>query len=344
MPNRFLGLDGLRALAALLIFGLHAQWPGFRGGYLGVDIFFVLSGFLITRNLAREIDLTGTVQLSKFYWRRIVRLFPPLLTTTCVIAIVHCVVIGQKAIFSSGSIWRDEVAPSLLYISNWTRSFLGQVPGTLGHTWSLSAEEQYYLLWPLLLICLLKAGRRRAVCILLLAAIAVVLWRAHLINSEISFTRIYHALDTRSDGLLVGSALGLLPDEQLRSVARFWLIGLLAVISPIATVANFQWSVAMTVLGAAIVIAKLASDQTCLLSRCLSLQPLVWLGQVSYAFYLWHFPILIIFGAFSVPYTWLYAFVFSIVGAAGSWRYVEIPASRYKSGIPSSALTRPSAG
>ncbi|WP_230203278.1 acyltransferase family protein [Parafrankia discariae] len=199
-------LDGVRALAVLCVLVFHMD--SLSGGYLGVDVFFVLSGFLITKQLLAERDRTGRVSLRRFYLRRAYRLLPAF----WLLALVGLTTVVVLGIGTAGE--RDEfldsLAASMFYLNNYfqvVRQSTGA--GWLGHTWSLSLEEQFYLLWPLVLIVLCRRPRlvRRLPLVLLGGAVAVALWRNVLTSFGASGTRTYFALDTRADALLVGCAV-----------------------------------------------------------------------------------------------------------------------------------------
>ncbi|MCM3926303.1 acyltransferase, partial [Frankia sp. AiPs1] len=199
-------LDGVRALAVLCVLVFHMD--SLPGGYLGVDVFFVLSGFLITGQLLAERDRTGGVSLGRFYLRRAYRLLPAF----WVLALVGLTAVVLLGIGTAGerSEFLDSLAASALYVNNYfqvVRQSTGA--GWLGHTWSLSLEEQFYLLWPLVLVALCRWPwvARRLPVVLLGGAAGVALWRNALVTSGAPGTRTYFALDTRADALLVGCAL-----------------------------------------------------------------------------------------------------------------------------------------
>ncbi|KPM55059.1 acyltransferase [Frankia sp. R43] len=199
-------LDGVRALAMLCVLVFHMD--ALPGGYLGVDVFFVLSGFLISRQLLAERDRTGRVCLPRFYLRRAYRLLPAFWMLVLV-GFTAVVVLG---VGTAGE--RDEflhtLAAAMLYVNNYFQVVQQNTgAGWLGHTWSLSLEEQFYLLWPLLLLVLCRRPwiDRRLPVVLLGGVVVVMLWRDALNASGASATRTYFGLDTRADALLVGCAL-----------------------------------------------------------------------------------------------------------------------------------------
>lgn len=301
-PVRLPALDGLRALAVSLVVGLHAGVPLMGGGSLGVTIFFVLSGFLITGLLVRPGALSrGGV--GRFYARRALRLFPALVVVVAFVAVYALVALeGEERRFQL-----LQALTSLTYTTNFLmgRGAVTEDYGLLGQTWSLGVEEQYYLVWPLvlaLLLGLLRSTRARIAAVLAMAAV-VVAWRAWLSSQGLA-AHVGMGVDTQTDGLLVGSALALaLPS------ARGWLLrhqGLLTA-AAVAGVALFLAQTAslathhvlpydtnylLVSLAAAAVITRLVlpgeGPVHRVLVRLATLRVAVWVGLVSYPLYLWH--------------------------------------------------------
>ena len=167
-------LDGLRGLSIFLVFGVHGSWSHMQGGSVGVDLFFVLSGFLITQLLVREREKSGTINLTKFYARRFVRLFPPLLLMALCFSIYYFFTYGGRMV------WMNLV-PALTYISDFTRSRFDS-PTAFAHLWSLALEEQFYLAWPLLMLGIAKfagSSLRLKWCLFILI-ITINIWRGWL--------------------------------------------------------------------------------------------------------------------------------------------------------------------
>lgn len=168
-----------------------------QGGYLGVDVFFVLRGFLITTLIVEEFDRAGSVSLKNFYIRRILRLAPALIALLTVYCIVSLVTLSEN-------LARKNYLEALItaaYLSNWARAFSIHPPDFLGHTWSLSIEEQFYMLWPILLLGLLRWIRRRSHVVLIAVALALVagIERVLLAMAGATSERLYNGLDTRAD-------------------------------------------------------------------------------------------------------------------------------------------------
>jgi len=198
-------LDGLRAIAIVAVMIYHASPSLMPGGFAGVELFFVLSGFLITGLLLREQQCHGRIHLGFFYARRVLRLLPALLLMlTIVTTFAWCVL---PAGFGSRTL--TDALLALGYCVNWARAFDMRGASLLGHTWSLSIEEQFYVLWPITLILLVKrTGNSRSLTrVLGLSAAVAVIYRILMLTGGASGVRLYNGLDTRADGLLLGCAL-----------------------------------------------------------------------------------------------------------------------------------------
>ena len=291
-------LDGIRAIAVLFVMLGHLGLV-YAGG-LGVDIFFVLSGYLITAILISEFATTGGISLKKFYARRALRILPAVI----LLLLVLNVFVASTQPAEKASTFRWDSLGALFYIANWLRAF-GRDLGILGHLWSLSIEEQFYLLWPITLAVLL-AGKLSNNKILIIIGCAVVLVNAdriYLYHGIESFNRIYNGLDTRADALLVGCALGLSGYQFLsrRVLAVVGLIGAAFVGHvlfrsypvPAVFLVPFGLTIGGTLfaLGVAFALAAILANPESIFAKFLSLPPLVWTGRLSYGLYLWHFPV-----------------------------------------------------
>ena len=204
-------LDGLRGIAILAVLAIHTHhifgWPLLKGGNVGVDIFFVLSGFLITALLVQEWGETGTISLKSFYWRRALRLVPALLLLLVALYFLSDLLLSTVEANET----RRAMPVAFVYASDLALAFFNIRLGALQHTWSLAIEEHFYLIWPLVLVAGLKLGigKKRLVMITLLLALASALQRAVLHQVGASPVRTYYGFDTRADGLLIGCAMGL---------------------------------------------------------------------------------------------------------------------------------------
>jgi peptidoglycan/LPS O-acetylase OafA/YrhL len=276
-------LDGLRGIAILAVIGVHAFGEPL-GGFYGVDLFFVLSGFLITTLLLEEHDRSGGIAMGAFYRRRAYRLLPGLLAVLAVYAALTLA--SQRAL--------EQIAAGGLYGANF---FLASGSHFLDGTpfvpyWSLAQEEQFYLVWPLLLVLLLQRRVRESRVAWALGAVllGLMVYRYGLAAEGASATRLYYAPDTHANGLVLGCLLALLRRRGLRVPALVGWIGLAALLVAFA----FPTLTGGLVFGldpatiAAALLTGAALEQG-LLSRCLSFRPLVWIGLISYSLYLWHF-------------------------------------------------------
>jgi peptidoglycan/LPS O-acetylase OafA/YrhL len=284
-------LDGVRALAIAPVVGLHAfGWP--HEGSLGVEIFFVLSGFLITTLLLEERVATGTISLRSFYRRRAARLVPGLVVMLAVYAIVAQ---GAHA-------WA--LLAGLTYTTNIANLVdTNAIPWSLGHLWSLAQEEQFYLLWPPLLLLLTRMRSALLPQALGLLILAVFLEKVALMGMGASLERVYFAPDTHAEPILIGCLFGaLFASSRAWGVARW--VGPLALASVLGSVLASQWTYVLTPLSPyrtlfflACGLLILAAAQGRVMTRTLGNPPLVFLGRISYSLYLWHVPILAAAGA-----------------------------------------------
>lgn len=314
---RVAAYDGLRAVAAIAVVGIHA-WPAVvRGGHLGVDVFFVLSGWLITTLLVNELSATGRLALGHFYWRRAKRLLPPL-----VIAVALAIVVAAAAWPASLADTEKQGVAALLYLGNWAVLDGWAHSGLLSHTWTLGIEEQFYAVWPLVILVVLRYGGRRLACVL--AGSLAVLGVAH----EVLVGGAWVA-ESRGSGLLVGAALALAADGWWLRWPRAW-----RAMTPIAAACLVTLLVAgsevfwpLVVLASAVIVPSLGSHRTSRVSQALAWAPLVWLGRRSYALYLLNLPLTaLLLPAFGYgPVLLITAGILSVFGAAASWRYIEAP-------------------
>ena len=337
-------LDGLRAIAIVAVMVYHASPSLMPGGFAGVELFFVLSGFLITGLLLKEQQCHGGIHLGYFYARRLLRLLPALLLLlTVVTTFAYCVLPGG---FGSRTLTDSLLA--LGYCVNWARAFDLRGPSLLGHTWSLSIEEQFYLLWPITLILLVKrTGDSRSLTrVLGLSAAVAVIYRILMLIGGASAVRLYNGLDTRADGLLLGCALGAalssgMIDLSRPSVRRViqratpWaMIGCCWAIWSLSwlQVGTYIWGLPLVSLCTAVLICSVLLTPDGRLSRVLTSRPLVWIGQLSYGLYLWHYPVYRIMGHMGASEFQCLTLgtVITVLAAALSWHLMEKPLLRLK--------------
>jgi peptidoglycan/LPS O-acetylase OafA/YrhL len=298
-------LDGLRAVAVLSVIAYHDNYSWAKGGFLGVDLFFVLSGFLITTLLVFEFRRGSTIRLGAFWARRARRLLPALLLVLVFVAVYsHYAVVPWER---NGV--RDDMFASLFYVANWRFIFdqqgyfqLFSAASPLRHMWSLAIEEQYYLVWPLIVLGCLRVGRGSLrvlgwVCGVG-AALSIVDMRMRFHPGDPSGA--YYATDARAHTLLIGALLALVlvawkPDARARrALAAISIPSLAAVIVAAHVVSGtaasyYHGGSALFAVVAALLIASLLQPGPA--SWLLSTRPLAWIGRISYGLYLWHWPI-----------------------------------------------------
>ncbi len=306
-------LDGLRALAVTAVLAYHAGLTWARGGFLGVDAFFVLSGYLITSLLIVEWRNTGTIDLPAFWARRARRLLPALFLLLAGIA-GYALVFAEPAELDK---LRNDALATLGYIANWHLAFSGasyfdqfSLPSPLRHTWSLAIEEQWYLIWPLLFVLLLRLGRS-SLAVLFTASLVMIagsaLLMAWMYDPGADPSRVYYGTDTRAQSLLVGAVLAMLLawHGPLRAGAARLLLQFAAIAGAIFT--GWLWASAsddstllyrggllVSAIAIAVIIAAVVQPQRGPLGRLLSLSPLRGLGRISYGVYLWHWPVYLV--------------------------------------------------
>ena len=346
-------LQGMRAVAVLLVLLYHAGLPWFSGGFVGVDVFFVLSGYLITGIVAREIYEHGSLSISRFYARRILRIIPA--ATIVLVAVAAATVLWLPI-----TRWRsiaEEIIGSALYVSNWqfaaSTNYLNAStpPSPLQHFWSLAVEEQYYLLWPALLLLGFFLIRRRTTgdrrtrlmlrfAFVLMLAITVVSFLCAIALMKLNPDPAYFITPTRLWELGVGSLLALVV-PRLRSLSLRWsralaVAGLIMVLGAGVfydrTVPFPGATALLPVLGTAAMIAGGVGAAAAARShRVLGNRAMVWVGDLSYALYLWHWPLLIVgqqgFGLTGVR-SGLLLVTLSLVPAYLSTRFLEKPIAR----------------
>lgn len=271
-------LDGLRAVAALLVVLFHAKIPGFGAGFFGVDIFFVLSGYLITRLLDREITSTGRIDYAGFCGRRLRRLYPALL------AMLAVYLITAPALFPGIPVTKhlQDAAIASIYMAD-TSIAAGLKLDLLAHTWSLGVEEKFYLLWPLALVCILRLPRPSAIKSVWLLFLFATIWRIWNASHLDHHWDIYNRFDTHITGLLLGAALGLAKAELPP-----WC-GYVGAAALATCLAAFDWKGQYTAMVGFTAIELTAALLVCSKPSWLFHPTLAWLGRMSYGFYLWHY-------------------------------------------------------
>lgn len=344
------GLDGIRAIAVIMVLAYHLKLALFKSGFLGVTVFFVLSGYLITGILISEVEEEGTIDLKNFWLRRIRRLVPAVMSMAVVIIFVSTVV--NRVIFTKGC--KDFLA-SVLGFNNWWQIFnkvsyfeAAGVPSPFTHCWSLAIETQFYLIYPLILLGIYKLAKSRgegrakrgllfAGVTLLLALISVILMIV-LFDPQQDASRVYYGTDTRAFSLLFGALLAILWDYRMvprrLSASVNMVLGsvsfavLLVMTIAINGSSNFWYRGGQfvgTILTVLVIYTVLGRKTW--LSRFLSNPVLKWIGDRSYSIYLWHYPIILLISK-GIKASWwitLIEIVLSVVLAELSYRFIETP-------------------
>lgn len=333
MKARQAPLDGVRGVAVLVIVAFHAMADRLPGGYVGVDLFFVLSGFLITRLLVSELEVQGRINLRAFYMRRALRLLPALLLCCAISAPLFALLPVTD---------RSE---SLLGISatiTYASSVLAALSVDLGwmiHTWSLSVEEYFYFVWPLALAAF-AVRRHRLMAMGLIVGVAVGYRLFAGIGADWDVGRIAYAPDTRAEQLLVGAFVAVLLSERALRVPLA-VIALAAFAFPVFALLPARFGEpfyfrlggsTVVAIAAAVMVAGLADGRSTPLHRLAAWQPLVWVGERSYGIYLWNLPIVAIIAATPIPgpAQMPVKLVLTFLVPALSYRLVERPCLRLK--------------
>ena len=300
-------IQGLRALAVALVVLGHLGVPGLTGGYLGVDVFFVVSGFLITGLLIREQEQRGRISVPGFYARRARRILP---AATLVLA-ATCLYVGATRSVARVADVVADTRWAALFAANWRFARLGtdyfaagRAPSPVQHYWSLAVEEQFYVVWPGLLVVVLLLARRRprtaAWGVVLVAGLVSFGWAVAQLGS--SRDTAYFSSFTRAWELAVGAALALATPVVRRLPTRarlpLGLLGLAGVLLAAVTYDDLTrvpgWPALVPVLGTAALLAAGTGVDPTGVGRLLALRPLQWLGDRSYSVYLWHWPVLVL--------------------------------------------------
>ena len=313
------GLDGLRAVAMLAVLGYHAFAPFAVSGYLGVDLFFVLSGFLITTILATEHKKTGRIDVLRFYWRRALRLYPTLLLMlVCFLAVAPY--LWPEIPAKRYALW------AALYVSDYTRALMGE-PIVLSYTWSLSVEEHFYLLLPLFLPAILNT--KSPIRTLALAYAVATAWRvANYV--WLGWDATYFRFDTRLSGLILGCIIALWRPTHLKLAGIAAAVFALLVMIPSSHFwTGLTLAVPFAEISAAILIASCAFEPTRV--RWASTPALAYLGRLSYGVYIWHFPAIYwLRENYAWPVAMISAGIFAVGMAAITYHFVDLPLRRLR--------------
>ena len=350
-------LDGVRALMLFMVSLYHLfspftpSWNPLRpsGAYLSVDMFFLVSGFLITSLLVQEREQRGRISLKAFYKRRALRLLPALA--------VLLTVVGVAAALSPGTPWSHDTLQALpwvaFYVGNWNGAFYASLHplGALGQTWSLSVEEQFYLIWPIILILLCRRLRYRTIAMLLVGAAALeTVYRYAVLRHGWPIRRVYYGTDTHSDAFILGCAVALwllarkgaplgsraarvLAGATVAATVGLWL--LMMRFSFFVSPVGLWFAIPAACVCGTIILANLVTRPVPGLGHVLRLRPLVWVGKRSYGIYLWLTSIEIMLNGRGIAELGLYTYNFAIIAVsigvgAASYRFIEMPFLRRK--------------
>lgn len=348
------GLDGLRGLAVLAVVIYHFFGDILPGGYLGVDMFFVLSGFLITSLLVREFNATGRISLKDFWIRRFRRILPAALVVLSICTAIVALIGGDLAVGI-----RQQFLGTFFFVNNWTQIATSQTyfaPNEVqvfAHYWSLAVEEQFYLIWPLLMFGIFAISRRKPkrlpIAVSLILTIASAVAMALIFTPGEDPTRVYYGTDTHAFGLLIGAMLSLLLTSTDKDIdADSWpaankgtLAGAVGALALVAYLAQLVWMgadreftyrgglVLTSVLGAAMIWGVVR--ETGPLTWIFRTRVMRWLGQRSFSLYLWHWPVVMIVHALSGAPSWLLGLLclpLSCLLAEVTYQFVENPFRR----------------
>lgn len=343
-------LDGLRALAVVAVVLYHGEIGGLPGGFLGVEVFFVISGYLITSLLIAERQRTGATAYLAFWARRARRLLPALFALVGVVAVVWSLLHHDEL-----ARVRGDMVGALTYVTNWYQIIVQQSyfeaigrPSPLRHLWSLAVEEQFYIVWPVALAVIHRVTRgRRQQMLLITGALALVsaVYAVVLFQPGVDPSRVYYGTDTRAAGVLLGAALAIaVPPWLMRARIHRNAMRTITIIGAVGlagTVMMFMWVnefdsfiyqggfILLDLLTLAVIVSLVHPCRT-IWSRFFALGPLLWIGRRSYGIYLWHWPIFVL----TRPHLDIPMSGWSLLGlrlaltmavAEVSYRFVEMP-------------------
>ena len=300
---RYLALDGLRGVMTICVFIAHVDYYYYPGAIIYMDTFFIMSSFFITRILLNDISEKGIINFKDFYSRRIKRLFPALFLMLITFTILDS--------FSSSTHWKNytHLYGAFFYYSNWLRAFAIPHEYIFGHTWSLSIEEQFYIVWPLILTLLYKNNQDRNKGIKFLTAITLLclFWRILLVFGDASADRLYNGTDVRLDSLSIGALLAFSSKTYIvrklgilfsHPISICMLIVLMLFGGLNVDYQQDKWYLwqqpLFEIISTALLLGIIFSKKNRLITLLFENQVSVYLGKICYGIYLWHYPILVV--------------------------------------------------
>jgi peptidoglycan/LPS O-acetylase OafA/YrhL len=339
------GFDGLRALAVMAVIAYHLHIPYTQGGFHGVTVFFVISGFLITSLLLHEWADNQTIQLRSFWIRRAKRLLPAMFLLLILLNIVTPLIRPEGI-----SSLRQDTFAAFFYYSNWHYIFLDlsyfdtfETPSLLTHFWSLAIEEQFYIVWAVLILLLLKYIRshKAIFSFIILASLFSIVRMTTMHDPNLDPSRVYYGTDTRMFSLLIGASFALIQPTNSQAKIKSWIYEVLAIAGLLVIFImvvfthqydSFIYNGGMAILSitTAMVVFILNQTPTVFISKLLELPLLKWIGLRSYGIYLWHYPVIVLMEpdvnteGLNV-YKIMMKLILTILLAAISYTFVEQP-------------------
>lgn len=330
-------IDGLRAIAVMLVVLYHFGFSGITGGFVGVDVFFVISGFLITQILSKQIS-EGKFSFKEFYVRRIKRLMPAMLAMVSVAFVVFSFILAPNdyQMFSKSIIWVSMYLANIFYWKEYGGYFAGDTQeAPILHTWSLAVEEQFYLIWPLFLVFSYKfLGKNKTLWLSILGTIALVGFSE--IATKMTIGAAYYLLPTRAYELMIGAGLALawsrIPDGKANINHILSILGVTLIVYSGLTLTKFDSfpgiNALYATLGTALLIYSGKGEQQGIVNKLISNKLFVFIGLISYSLYLWHWPMIVYFNYTNTELNFVgkIALVILAIGVAYlSYRFIETP-------------------
>lgn len=330
-------IDGLRAIAVLLVLFNHLGWSWFAGGYIGVDIFFVISGYLISSILVKDLA-AQRFSIAKFYKKRVLRLAPAYFSVLAVVSVLAWqVMLPDELMKYAQSALHGTFFMANFYMSKEVGDYFSQSVDSIPllHLWSLAVEEQFYIFWPLILLLLFKVNRQKYLLALITVGILASLYYAHQ-QLQLNAEKAYYSMPVRAFELLLGALLVFLPRIQWsRLLGQVLVYAALVVLG----LCSFYFDKTTSFPGAMALIPCLATaviiycgQQHAIANPLLTHPVSLWLGKISYPLYLWHWPLIVFSGYYLLPQHLASQLALVAVVISLAWltyRYIEQPCKRF---------------